>query len=229
VALRETEKATAIDIDGRNLPVRPAGEIRLEKVGSQWIVQTDQDKRLRKKYGLQGPIDDAFLDAFLCVRPSGVPWNDEVNRQALNILARFERLYAKYFRARLRIKDDKDVTGDDIAKYNLALFGDPGSNRLISRIHGKLPIRWTRQAVAFGGGEFSAAGHLPAMIYPNPLNSSRYVVLNSGLTAEERDYRGDFLLPRLGDFAVLIAGGGMDVPEIASAGMFDEFWQLPKQ
>ena len=34
------------------------------------------------------------------------------------------------------MKDDKDVTDADFAKYNVVLFGDPGSNRWIGRLPG---------------------------------------------------------------------------------------------
>ena len=53
-----------------------------------------------------------------------------------------------------------------------------------------------------------AASNAPVMIYPNPLNPRRYVVLNTGHTAEDRDYKGDYLLPRFGDYAVLKAASG---------------------
>lgn len=35
-----------------------------------------------------------------------------------------------------RIKNAKDVTARDFAKYNVVLFGDPGSNRWIARLRG---------------------------------------------------------------------------------------------
>ena len=41
-----------------------------------------EDKSLRKRHGLQGPIDDAFLDSFLCVRPTGRAANDVAGRYA---------------------------------------------------------------------------------------------------------------------------------------------------
>ncbi len=43
------------------------------------------------------------------------------------------------------------------------------------------------------------------LIYPNPLNAGRYVVLNSGHTFHEADFKGTnaLLYPRLGDFAIL--------------------------
>ena len=38
-----------------------------------------------------------------------------------------------------------EVTDDDIQKYHLgACSGDPGSNKLIARLQGKLPLRWTK-------------------------------------------------------------------------------------
>ena len=36
--------------------------------------KVDQGRRaegLRKRHGLQGPVDDAFVESFLCVRPTG--------------------------------------------------------------------------------------------------------------------------------------------------------------
>jgi hypothetical protein len=45
------------------------------------------------------------------------------------------------------VKDDKDVTDTDLAKYHVVLFGDPGSNRLIAKLNGKLPVRWTKESI----------------------------------------------------------------------------------
>ena len=39
-----------------------------------------------------------------------------------------------------------------------------------------------------GTAMFDAAHHVPVLIYPNPLNPKRYVVLNSGFTFREYDY-----------------------------------------
>jgi hypothetical protein len=45
------------------------------------------------------------------------------------------------------------------------------------------------------------------IVYPNPLNPRRYVVINSGHTFGEDDFRGTnaWLYPRLGDYSVLTA------------------------
>jgi pimeloyl-ACP methyl ester carboxylesterase len=227
LTLRETNHAARLSIDSQQIRLKSTPSVTLEKSGARWrVAKSATPPGLHKTHGLQGPIDDAFLEPFLLVRPTGTPWNDAVNQQALKILARFDRLYARWYRAHPRIKNDTDVTEADFAKYNVALFGDPGSNRWIARIQGKLPLGWTRETVALGDQRFPSAEHLPVMIYPNPLSPSRYVVLNSGLTIADREYPGDYSMPRLGDFAVLKIDTAVDFPDPVFAGLFDENWKL---
>ena len=222
LTLRETNQAERIHIDGKQLSVKGAPSITLAKGEQGWTVAAGPIQGLRKVHGLQGPIDDAFLDPFLLVRPTGTPWNKAANDQALQRLAEFDHLYAMNYRAHPRIKNDRDVTMEDFEKYNVALFGDPGSNKWLAQIAAKLPVGWTKESVNVGDKTFAAAEHLPVLAYPNPLNPSRYVVVNSGLTIAAREYNGDYSMPQLGDFAVLKAGG-----DVATAGLFDEQWKLP--
>ena len=229
LVLRETKNAATVQIDGRSLQVSSAPAIALEKTDAGWqVADAAKWPGLHKTHGLQGPIDDAFLEPFLLVRPTGTPWNAAVNQQALKTLERFDRAFAKNYRAHPRIKDDKDVTPADFAKYNVALFGDLGSNRWIAAVHTKLPLLWTPKMLTLAGRSYAAAGHMPALVYPNPLAPSRYVVLNSGLTISEREYNADYSMPRLGDAAALKLRQGEETPEVVHAGFFDEQWQMPK-
>ena len=228
LVLRETGQAKTIGIDGQNLKVKPAPEIVLARSGTVWKVDTHAKPAvLHKSHALQGPIDDAFLDPFLIVRPTGTPWSEEVNQQALRTLARFDRLWARFFRGHPFVKDDKDVTEADLAKYHLILFGDPGSNRWIAKLNGKLPVKWTKDTVTLGSQTFPAADSYPALIYPNPLNPAKYVVLNTGLTIDDRGYNGDYGTPLWGDYAIVKVHPGADVPDMQIAGLFDENWKLP--
>ena len=71
---------------------------------------------------------------------------------------------------------------------------------------------------------------MPVLIYPNPLNPKRYVVLNSGFTFREYDYLNNARqVPKLPDWAVVdvtrpptsrTPGGHRD------AGFFGERWEL---
>jgi hypothetical protein len=231
LVLRETERAGNIAIDGQTMRVKPGPRVALIKAGGTWrLAAAREEAALRKKHGLQGPIDDAFLEPFLCVRPTGTPWNAAANQQALRELAHFDRVHAKYLRGHVRVKDDKDVTDADLKAYHVVLFGDPGSNRLIARLNGKLPLTWSRDAIALAGRRFAAAENLPLMIYPNPLSPAKYVILNSGLTVQDREYpASDYLTPLYGDFAVLKINEGEAAPSVQWAGLFDEFWRLPDQ
>src|SRR5262249_15380116 len=136
----------------------------------------------------------------------------------------FGRDFAKWLRGDARVKDDRAIAASDIADYNLILFGDPRSNSVIGRIVDRLPVRWTQTEIAVGAQTFGAADHIPVLIYPNPLNPKRYVVINSGHTFGDEDFRGTnaWLYPRLGDYAVMNGDG-----TTALSGFFDERWRLP--
>jgi hypothetical protein len=235
-----------VSIDGQEVIARPsrnqAGQtaLYLEKKDGSWRsilpqkIATDRQRRPVKMTNLQGPIDDAFMEGFLCVRGTGKPWHAATQKYAEGNLQRFKQEWSQYLRGDLPIKDDVDVTEEDIAGKNLILFGDPASNALIAQVLDGLPLKWTKESVALGGKTGSAADHVPVLIQPSPLNSGRYVVLNSGHTFHAAEFKGTNaqLYPRLGDYALLkLAASDRDplAVEIATAGLFDEGWQVPKQ
>jgi hypothetical protein len=209
-------------IDGQTLGGKPGAAARFEKVNGKWRVP-GPSTTLRKVHGLQGPVDDAFMDGFLCVRPTGEPWNQVTQAWATKTLDVFSANFAKWLRGDVRVKDDRTVSASDIADYNLILFGDPGSNSMMARVLGELPIRWTKSAIEIAGHTFSAADHLPVLVYPNPLNPRRYIVFNSGHTFGDEDFRGTnaWLYPRLADYSILNANG-----DVVLSAFFNERWQL---
>ncbi|MEZ5362387.1 MAG: prolyl oligopeptidase family serine peptidase [Bryobacterales bacterium] len=219
---------TRVEIDGRTLepPAQHSAVLWLGKSAGNWALYESQaamrgSPRV-KRPGLQGPIDDAFTQPFLVVAPSGKAWNAAANRAALTRMEIFRQEYPKWLRADTPLKTDAAVTNADIADHNLILFGDPGSNALIARVLDGLPLRWTREAFELGGRSYGSGEALPVLIFPNPLNPDRYVVLNSGHTFHAPEFRGTnaLLYPRLGDWAVLPVDGGAPL----TAGFFDESW-----
>jgi dienelactone hydrolase len=238
--------AAFLTIDGQALPPQTGGgpgeAAVLEKRDGAWIGRpvipglsgSEPARRpgrreptarsLRKRRGLTGPIDDAFTDAFLVVRPTGRSPHAGVSSFTTTALDRFIAEWDKWMRGDVRIKDDRAVTAGDIAAHNLILFGDPSSNAILRRIIAKLPVTWSKGQVGFGKKRFDAGRFVPVLIYPNPLNPDRYVVINSGHTFHEAEFRGTnaLLYPRLGDYAVLGTDGA-----IALAGLFDDDWMLP--
>ena len=58
--------------------------VYLRKKNGEWaVVSKADDGTLAKRHGLQGPIDDAFLDRFVMVRPTGQPLHDKENAEVL--------------------------------------------------------------------------------------------------------------------------------------------------
>jgi hypothetical protein len=229
-------------IDKQSVTARPWGSsktgeffVYLQKVNGKWNstmpqkLTVEQSRKPRKTNGLQGPIDDAFTMPFLCVRATGQPWSTRVDDYAAASLKRFQTEWAKYMRGDLPVKNDVDVTSDDIADKHLIIFGDPGSNTMLANVLEGLPLKWTKDNLTFGGKTFASATHAPLLIHPNPLNPQRYVVLNSGHTFHAEDYQGTnaLLYPRLGDFAVLrlaAKGPALGVEQVELNGLFDEGW-----
>ena len=210
--------------DGLDNPVIGLSEGR-------WIVlgELGRVEPTGKQPGLQGPIDDAFASPFLCVRGTGKAWNPRVQSWSEGNLKRFQAEWRRFFRGDLPVKDDKDVTADDIKNHHLILFGDPSSNSLIQRVLPKLPIRWTATELEMAGRVHPASEHGPVLIQPNPLAANKYVVINSGHTFHEKelDLLNYLLFPRLGDWAVMKLDEKAG-EEPVRAGYFDEAWKFKK-
>ncbi|HUG18921.1 MAG TPA: prolyl oligopeptidase family serine peptidase, partial [Planctomycetaceae bacterium] len=193
--------ARTATIDGKVLPLADAADNLLPDVlyvreeGEWSLVDYDQTRRFdanpgpRKRHELQGPIDDAFMDSFVCVRGTGAPWSKNQQAWSEFVLARFEREFDKWLRGKIRIVNDKDVTQEMIGKSHLILFGDPGSNSVIAQVLEELPVSWTKTEIIANGQTHDVNTRGLAMIYPNPLNRRRYVVINSGHTFHEEQFK----------------------------------------
>lgn len=238
-AMRVTLPASAtgarasLSIDGQAVKAAPTPgkPTSLVKVAGQW--QVGELKGLRKKPGLQGPIDDALFGPLLVVSGTGKPIWDGMDRWLKQELARFREGWGIYFRGTLPERTDKTLTAADIRDHNLYLFGDPGSNAVLRRLLPKLPLTWTREKIEIAGKEFSPDQHLPVLIFPNPENPERYVVLNTGMTFSRADWTGSNALqyPHLPDYAVIRynpdAFSDNRAQDTLFAGFFDEQWRAP--
>jgi hypothetical protein len=234
--------AEDIEIDGNTLPLTTAAQGLLPGVyfsrGDEWGALSYEsslgfNKNLdsRKRRNLQGPIDDAFMQPFVCVRGTGRPWSAEQAAWANWTLERFEREFDKWFRARIEIIDDTAVTDEMLSRKNLILFGDPGSNSVLAKIAKQLPVKWGEKSFSINGQEYDPATHGLSLIYPNPIVPHRYIVINSGHTFHDKEFRASNaqLYPRLGDIAVQkfekAADGGY-TESVVWADIFNSSWRL---
>jgi hypothetical protein len=198
--------------------------------GAWELVASAEPNGLAKTHGLQGPIDDAFMDRFLMVRPTGEPLNTKVGAWAAGEMKHAVEHWRKQFRGDAPVKDDTAVTADDIANSNLVLWGDPSSNKVLAKIADQLPVKWTADGVKIFQHSYDTGTHVPVLIYPNPLNPKKYVVLNSGFTYREYDYLNNARqVPKLPDYAVLdvtTPPNSRYPGKVVRAGFFGEKWEL---
>jgi hypothetical protein len=223
-----------VSIDGQTLTgPRPLTDrswtCALRRDGKEWRLGALEG--FRKKHNLQGPIDDAFMDSFVFVKPTGKSPNPAVEKWATAELDQATVHWRQEFRGIPRVKDDKDITESDIASSHLVLWGDPSSNALLAKIAANLPIKWTDKEITVGDQKYAADKHVPILIYPNPLNPDRYVVINSGFTwrVAGGGRGGGAQLPQLPDWAIvdLETPATAWVPgKIVAADFFGEKWEI---
>ncbi len=188
----------------------------------------------RKRHNLQGPIDDAFSQSFVCVRGTGTPWSKSHQAYADWNLTRFQKEFDQWMRGQARTIDDTALTDELIENHNLVLFGDPGSNAVLARVIENLPLDWTAEAVTFNDTSYNPDLHSVALIFPNPLNPRKYVVLNTGHSFHEKDFKASNaqLYPRLGDAAVLRFRADKKTgfsEEIVTGEIFNTQWKLEEK
>ena len=195
-----------------------------------WRTGPDLTAGLRKRHGLQGPIDDAFMDSFMMVLPTGTPLNTAAGNWVKSESTRAIEHWRRHYRGDARQKSDKDVSEADIRDHNLVLWGDPSSNQLLAKLASSLPIRWEKDRIVVGEQAFATDTHVPILVFPNPLNPTRYVVLNSGFTFRDYDYLNNARqTPKLPDWAIINlrqAPNARTPGGISAAGFFGERWEL---
>lgn len=202
-----------------------------QNLNGHWQITTELLRGgLHKRHNLQGPIDDAVMDSFVFVRPSGTAANAAVGKWAASELERAIVHWRRHFRGDARVVNDTDVTDELIQSANLVLWGDPSSNSVMAKVAEQLPVKWTDKQIVVGDKTYEAAHHAPVLIYPNPLNPDRYVVLNSSFTYRDYAYLNNARqVPMLPDWAVIDLGtspGNVWPGKVTAGGFFDERWQL---
>ncbi len=202
-----------------------------ENGSKTWTVgDSPADDKLVKRHNLQGPIDDAFMDSFVFVRPTGTAANEAVGTWSVAELNRAIEHWRRHFRGDAQVIDDVDVTDELAQTANLVLWGDPSSNSVMAKIANQLPIQWTSEEITVGDKSYDAKTHAPVLIYPNPLNADRYVVFNSSFTFRDYAYlnnaRQVSMLPDWAIIDLTTAPGNVWPGKVVDADFFDEAWML---
>ena len=235
-SLLRSDQAPVVTVDGQRL-VAPrvasdrSWQVSLSRDNGQWGVVkgfTPPAGQWRKAPGLQGPIDDAFMDRFVVVKPSGQARRSYADRWARREMDRLTEQWRSQFRGDALQVLDLDFKQDDWKDAHWILFGTPETNAMIKRLMPYLPIEWQTDQLVMGTHRFDAARHVPVMVYPNPINPGKYVVINSAFT-----FRGfgsnATQIPMLPDYAVIDSrtrATDSSPGRVLLAGFFDESWQF---
>ena len=117
---------------------------------------------LQKSHLLTGPIDDAFLEPFIVVTPTGTtPGCPAVDAYIEFELAHFIRRWEAVFRGHPRIMKDTEINQDQLRRFNLILFGTPESNVHVATVFSRtgrmeMPIGWSDGTVRVAGKSYDA-------------------------------------------------------------------------
>jgi poly(3-hydroxybutyrate) depolymerase len=222
------EKPLRIAINGVDAfsgPIPADGSIpfALDEKGVPTPARPKRD--LTKRPGLFGPYADAFNSPFILVY--GTSGSDATAIASSYRTARLESMkWSQWANGNGILKADRDITPEDIAKFNLVLFGGPRSNRLTARVMDRLPIRIEGSAIVAGKKRWKGKHLAVRLIYPNPLNPNRYIALNAGTTSRGTELTR--LLEReLPDYVIFderITEAGW--AGFLKAGFFDSKWRF---
>jgi hypothetical protein len=227
LAIWPDEGSPEVTVDGQVFN----GVTRFEKIRGNWVDPRSIKRTnpgLQKRHDLQGPIDDAFMGAFVFVRPTGKSSYPQVDAWVKSEMELAVRKWKVNFRGEVTVVDDTAVTDELMKAKHLVLWGDAESNKVIARVLPKLPVKWADGKIGIDRVSYDAATHAPLLIHPNPLSPERYVVLNSGYTFRQgSDVTNALQTPKLPDWAIVdvtVAPSAQWPGAVNAAGFFDEGW-----
>jgi predicted esterase len=230
-------------VDGQTVELGPVpgdGRVVLFREGETWKAagaaehKPSWSGKLRKTMGLSGPVTDINYERQIHVYGSQVAGETKALKSAAILGARNWMKAKQFVEVDFPVKSDEELTGEDVKNASLVLYGTFASNKWIRKIGDKLPIKITDKGIELRGKLLGAPDAGAVLIYPNPLNREKYVLLVTGNSLESV-LKGNALLPFLPDYVVFdkhvpAKPIGMSVSKkvpFIAAGFFDEWWQLP--
>ena len=123
-----------------------------------------------------------MFEPHIFVVGTGDPAQTDINRR----LVSEDRRYTRHGNCAVEFPavDDTEVTDKMLSEHNLVLYGNPTSNRVLKRVldTGKLPLSFKDNAIHLGKDSYRGDDVGVKLIYPNPFNSERVVVIVAGTT-----------------------------------------------
>ena len=184
----------------------------------------------RKRPGLSGPLPDIYFEPVVHVYGTAVPEETEALKAAAERAGNNWILWI--WDHDQRVVADTELTEADIRDSSLVVFGTLRDNTVLQRIAPGLPIAIGEDGIRVGEHLFDGEDAGVRLIAPNPLNPSRYVVVQAGNTADAA-VAGNSLPDFLPDFVVYDRNTTKERERLVArhhppltAGFFDTSWRL---
>jgi len=180
-----------------------------------------------KHPGLSGPLWDVYSSSAILVY--GTNSKNELLIQAARNCAESFCNPRWMDKVDFQIIPDTTVSESDVSKNNLVLFGNTETNKILADISDKLPIKMNSNEITAKGVSYSGDNIGYVLIYPNPLNSKKYVVVFSGNSPDAINCF-DRIWPRFGsipksiDFGVFEIVSGSNSVVWRLEGVFGTDW-----
>ena len=173
---------------------------------------------------LEGPLGDVFNTPFLIVIGTSAE-NEAMRAYCRRYARRLVAWWQLFQQVTPRVAFDSEVTADEMARYSLILVGGPQENLLSAQLRASLPVTITERGFAIDGVPFAVRDGGVRLIYPNPRNAQRYLVL-----AAANSPAGMFRLPLFNnrydvDFSITDGRGGREL----AVGLFDRLWRIDER
>ncbi|MBX3248536.1 MAG: extensin family protein [Myxococcales bacterium] len=226
---------TRVRIDGQEVYVGPKAALghrwHVRREGDAWRAGFPSEPARAKRPGLSGPVTDTYYGRMVHVFGTQRAETTSTLERAAQRGARGWPLWS--WDLRQEVVRDTDVTDALMREATLVLYGTPGDNAVLDRIAGALPIRVEDDAVVVGATRHAGRDVAARFVYPNPLAPERYVLVNTGVSAEAIA-AGNGLPEFLPDYAIYdrrSLSGRQDRVQgrsrMLAQGYFDHLWRLP--
>jgi hypothetical protein len=161
-----------------HLGLRPL-EIPFWDMAFEWLAPIRNEKHdpelsgFLKEAGYEGPVAEVFSTPFMIVR--GTTTNFP-NAHVDSAIEHIKKSYRQQFHgAEPIVKDDHEMTEQELKNHSLILVGSPESNAIWKKMEALLPIRATPATLSIKGRQFSANSAFLA-IFEHPMNAKRHVL-----------------------------------------------------
>ncbi len=203
-----------------------AGKLRLRAA-------QDAAGPLEKNSRIAGPLNDILATPFAIV--TGTSSSDPAMKRMCALKgAVMATAWRTWQRQPPRVFKDTELSDADAAHYSLVLIGGAGDNLIAKKLAAKIPLEIAADHIKIGPRSFAVHDARVQMIYPNPLNAERYVMVVAATSAGGMFFVNAGSLIASPDFDFIVqdgrvpAGqeGGSEADVAVAGGWFNRHWEF---